>query len=111
MVLNNSKFYRFEVDGIGIYEAVDRDCKKDDSRRANKPDGSWLPKKGINYLGAVSFWSEVGLQRYRDSGLLDWHKSVLNGEVRMITIGRPVEILYEDEYQIIIKPELLVTTH
>lgn len=100
------KFYRFVVDGIGIYEAVDRDCPKDDPRRENKPDGSWLPKKGLDYPGAISFWSKYGLKKYRESGLMQWHISVVKGKTEVIIINRPAEILYEDEYQIICRPEV-----
>lgn len=96
------KFYRVTVDGLGIYEAVDQDCPKDDPRRTNKPDGSWLPKKGLDYPGAISYWSEFGFDRYRKSGLMDWHTSVVKGEVEVAEISRPPEVLYEDEYQIII---------
>jgi len=54
-----NRFYRFEVEtnnsSVGIYEAVDRDCSRDDIRRQKKPDGSWLPKVGMDYPGAISF--------------------------------------------------------
>ncbi len=96
------KFYRVTVDGLGIYEAVDRDCSKDDPRRADKPDGSWLPKKGVDFPGAISYWSKFGFDRYRESGLMDWHASVVKGEVEVTEISRPSQVLYEDEYQIII---------
>jgi hypothetical protein len=105
MANKSEKFYRIVVGGIGIYEAVDRDCPKDDRRREDKPDGSWLPKKGLDYPGAISFWSQYGLKRYRESGLMDWHVSVVNGKIEVVVIKRPAEILFEDEYQIIVEPE------
>ncbi len=98
-------YYRFVKKGIGIYEAVAKESPKDDPRRINKPDGSWLPKKGTEYPGAISFWSEFGLDKYIKSGLLDWHTSILKDNVEVTTIERPNEILYEDEYQIIVRPE------
>ena len=104
MANNTDKFYRIVVDNKGIYEVVDRDCPKGDSRRERKPDGSWLPKKGLNYPGAISFWSEYGLGKYRESGLMDWHISVVNGKVEIITINRPDKILHEDKFQIITEP-------
>ena len=97
-------YYRFSVNGLGIYEAVNKDCPKDDPRRANKPDGSWLPKKGTEYPGSVSFWTEKGLEKYKESGLEAWHASVVKGNVEMTEIQRPAEVLYEDEYQIIVRP-------
>ncbi len=96
------KFYRVTAGGVGIYEAVDRDCPKDDPRRADKPDGSWLPKKGVDFPGAVSYWSQYGFDKYRESGLMDWHTSVVKDGVEVAEISRPPEVLYEDEYQIII---------
>lgn len=39
------KYYRFLSGKRGIYAAVDQDCPRSDSRRANKPDGSWVPKE------------------------------------------------------------------
>ena len=99
------KYYRFIVRTSGIYEVVDRDCPKSDVRRKDKPDGSWLPKVGMNYPGAISFWKEKGLRKYIDSGLMEWHASVMKEPV-FVLIGKNVkEILYEDEYQIICKPD------
>lgn len=104
----NEKYYRIVVDDVGIYEAVDRDCPKGDPRRENKPDGSWLPKKGIHYSGAISFWSEYGFKIYREYSLMKWHISVVRGNIEIITINRPKDILYEDKYQIIMKPEIAI---
>lgn len=73
------KIYRFVCDDIGIYEAVDKNCSRDDKRRDGKPDGSWLPKVGEKYPGAISFWTEKGLKKYHRSGLRDWHYSVVDG--------------------------------
>ena len=96
------KLYRFQVGDIGIYEAVDRDCPRDDKRRASKPDGSWLPKIGNNYPGAISFWKEFGRNKYEESGLKTWHKTVVLGEVQVIERSlEQIEVLYEDEFQVI----------
>ncbi len=101
------KFYRVKVGDIGIYEAADRDCPKGDPRRVNKPDGGWLPKKGIAFPGAISYWTEHGWKTYQDSGLYEWHKSVVNGEVTIEQINeRPKGVLYEDEYQVIVSKNL-----
>ena len=101
------KFYRVTVGDIGIYEAVDRDCPKGDPRRANKPDGGWLPKKGMDFPGAVSYWTEHGWKTYQDSGLYKWHTSVVSGKVMIEEIDeRPEEVLYEDAYQIIVPKRL-----
>ena len=102
-----TNFYRFVVGGVGIYQAVDRDCPKKpyDRRRDAKPDGSWVPKKGPDFPGAISFWTRKGLDRYISSGLCAWHVSVVNGEVCVEQTTRPESVLYEDEYQIIVHPE------
>lgn len=105
--MSNEKFYRYIVGGIGLYAAVDHDCPKDDPRRQNKPDGSWLPKKGTDYPGAISFWKQFGLEKYKLSGLFDWHSSVVNGPVEERIIARPSSVMYEDEYQIIVDPALV----
>ncbi|MCY4644363.1 MAG: hypothetical protein OXB88_07055 [Bacteriovoracales bacterium] len=67
-----------------------------------KPDGAWLPKVGFKYPGAISFWTECGLERYKNSGLFKWHRSVVAGEVQ-VTQKRISElnVLYEDKYQVI----------
>jgi len=101
------EYYRFIANGRGIYETVDKDCPKDDPRRLNKPDGSWLPKKGTDYPGAISFWTDFGVKKYFDSGLLNWHMSVIEGNVEVVIIEKPEKILYEDEYQIILMPDQL----
>ena len=93
---------RFEVGNIGIYAAVENDCPKDDSRREKKPDGSWLPRVGMKFPGAISFWTEVGLDKYTRSGLRSWHESVVTNEVEILEIDSDdVEILYQDELQVI----------
>jgi len=106
-----TNFYRFVVEDVGIYEAVDRDCPKEpyDTRRDTKPDGSWVPKKGPDFPGAISFWTKKGLARYMESGLCAWHVSVVNGEVCVEQTTRPQRVLYEDEYQIIVDPKHVIS--
>lgn len=94
-------YYRFIAGDLGIYEAVDRDCPRDDSRRTLKPDGSWLPKVGEKYLGGVSFWTEYGLKKYLESGLQEWHRSVVRDPIHILKTQSIDSVLYEDEYQII----------
>ncbi len=101
------EYYRFIVNGVGIYEMIHREVEMNDPRRLNKPDGSWLPKKGLKYPGAISFWTDYGLKKYFDSELLKWHISVVSGNLEVVVIERPKEILYEDEYQIIFDPKFL----
>jgi hypothetical protein len=97
-----SRLIRFQVGDLGIYAAVERDCPTQDLRRKQKPDGSWLPKVGSTYPGAISFWKEYGLKKYESSGLRQWHESVVNGKVNTIEKSiEDLEILYEDDYQII----------
>jgi len=100
-----SEYYRFVVNDKGIYEAVECDCPKTDLRRKNKPDGSWLTKIGIKYPGAISFWTKPGLKKYLQSGLMGWHKSVVKGEVKIIIIEEPKNILFRDQDQIIVNPK------
>jgi hypothetical protein len=95
------------TNGVGIYEAISNEVKMNDLRRLNKPDGAWLPKKGLDYPDAISFWKDFGLKKYFDSGLLNWHKSVIKGNIEVVVIDRPAEILYEDEYQIIFDRKFL----
>ncbi len=104
-------FYRFVVGNVGIYEAVDKDCPKEpyDARRDSKPDGSWVPKKGPDFPGAISFWTKKGLTQYMESGLCAWHVSVVKGDVHVEQTARPGSILYEDEYQIIVDPTVVRT--
>ncbi len=101
------EYYRFITDGVGIYEAIQNEVAINDPRRLNKPDGSWLPKKGLDYPGAISFWTDYGLKKYSDSGLLNWHESVIKGNIKVAIVDRPAEILYEDEYQIIFDRKFL----
>ncbi len=95
-------WYRVTVQGIGIYEAVNRDCPDDSVCRKNKPDGSWLPKEGPKYPGAISYWSEHGWKKYNECGLFDWHQSVVKGAVHVEKREeKPQAVVYEDAYQII----------
>lgn len=96
--------YRFVSGALGIYEAVERDCPRNDVRRHEKPDGSWLRRVGNKYLGAISFWTERGLLRYRDSGLLGWHCSVVIEPVKVLLAETPCRVFYGDEYQVICHP-------
>lgn len=106
----DEKVYRFACDEMGIYEAVDRDCPRDDSRRKNKPDGAWLPKVGMQYSGAISFWTEKGLKKYQESELRDWHLSVVTGKTKLLIADRPKEPLYQDELQVICDPSKVQIT-
>jgi hypothetical protein len=96
-------YYRVTVNGIGIYEAVQKNCPKEDNRKINKPDGSWLNKVGENYPGTISFWTEKGWKKYNSSGLFGWHKSVVNGKVKVIKTQILKNIVYEDEFQVIVE--------
>ena len=103
-------YYRFEVDGVGIYAKVEIDCPRDDRRRVHKPDGSWLNKVGMDYPGGASYWTEVGLERYVSSGLLWWHASVVVGRVEMFVLAElPEELLYSDDHQVILRRDDVVT--
>jgi len=96
-----AEYFRIVVGELGIYEAVDRDCPRSDARRENKPDGSWLPKVGANYPGAISFWTGYGLKYYMTSGLLEWHVSVIQDQPIVLIAENLTDILYHDEYQVI----------
>ncbi len=97
----SEKVYRFLCNDIGIYEEVDKQCSRDDKRRNNKPDGSWLPKVGEKYPNSISFWKEAGLEKYSNSGLKDWHYSVVDGLGTLLIAEMPKDFLYEDEFQVI----------
>lgn len=99
------QFYRFVSGSVGVYEAVDRDCPKNDSLRSGKPDGSWLPKVGPKFPGAISFWTEFGLNTYMQSGLLNWHRSVVKIPIQVRIVQKPTNILYQDKFQIICAEE------
>lgn len=103
--MSSKKFFRYTTDDMGIYEAVEKYCPRDDQRRNQKPDGAWLPKVGKDFPGAVSFFTEKGFHEYWMSGLRDWHFSVVPNRGKMLIVERPEKVLYEDEYQIIISPE------
>lgn len=98
------KLYRFIVDGIGIWGVADRDCPNGSPCRENKPDDSWLSKK-LEHPGEFSFWKELGLQKYIESGLMTWQTSVVKGKIKVMIIDRPEEALHEDEYYLVCKPE------
>ncbi|RJQ21848.1 hypothetical protein C4580_01645 [Candidatus Woesearchaeota archaeon] len=100
----SEEFFRVIAGTQGIYAAVERDCPRNDARRKNKPDGSWLPKEGPKHPGAISFWKEFGLQKYIASGLLGWHAFVVKEPIQVQIISRPPKILHEDDYQIICIP-------
>ncbi len=103
-------FYRFEAGGIGIYEAVDRDCPKDDIRRDEKPDGGWLPKVGSSYPGAISFWTENGLRKYIASGLFNWHRTVARAPVMVRIADVSTTAVYEDDLQRIVDKNVSLQT-
>jgi aminoglycoside phosphotransferase (APT) family kinase protein len=98
---NSLVFTRFECNGVGIYEAVDKHCPRNDERRKTKPDGSWLPRVGEKFPGANSFWKPHGLKTYSESGLRAWHESVVPKiELHVFNPGE-IEVLYQDDFQII----------
>ncbi len=86
---------------MGIYEAVGKNCPTGDLRRDGKPDGGWLPKVGEKYPGSVLYWTELGLKTYLESGLQEWHRQVVGGEITALRAPQLKNIVYEDEYQVI----------
>ena len=100
-----SHYYRILSGDRGIYEAVDRDCSREDPRRSHKPDGYWLARVGPQFPDAISFWTREGLQKYVESGLFSWHTSVVKDEVSVLTAEAPPRIVYSDPFQILCKPE------
>ena len=97
--------YRFQCDELGTYAAVERDCPQGDPRRNDKPDGSWVPKVGERFPGCISFWKKDGLKKYQESGLRDWHSSVISGETRLLIAKEPTHPVYQDEFQVVAPPE------
>jgi putative hydrolase of the HAD superfamily len=96
--------YRFEANGLGIYAAVERDCPRDDGRRNGKPDGSWLPRVGPKYPGAISLFTETGLAKYWGSGLMHWHASVTAAPMRAWRATQQGAMHHRDRFQIITEP-------
>ena len=82
---------------------MDLDCPRTDERRKHKPDGSWLPRVGESFPGAISFWTEYGLRQYFQSGLCERHISVITKPVEVLLAINQKGILYQDAYQIICK--------
>jgi hypothetical protein len=98
------KYFHFVVGQSGIYEAVEKDCPRADDRRREKPDGSWLPRVGESFHGAISFWTDIGLRKYHSSALCKWHLSVVTGPVEILIADSPKFFLYQDSFQIICRP-------
>ncbi len=102
--MRKQKYYRFVVSKQGIYEVVYQiDPERNSPKRANKPDGSWLPRIGENYPGAISFWTEKGLNKYKKTGLMKWHIDFVSQPVEVLIGVDPQNILYEDDLQVICK--------
>ncbi len=94
--------YRFSLNNNGIFAELDSQVPKDSPLREGKPDGSWLPKVGKDYPGAISFFTPKGLLRYNQSGLKNWHYLVTEGAAQMLITEKPEKVLYEDEFQVIV---------
>lgn len=97
---------RFVAGEVGVYEALESDCPAGDPRRSFKPDGSWLAKVGSQYPGAISFWTSLGVRRYLESGLMQWHRRVVKAPLAVLEVRRPEVVLYEDELQVIVPSEI-----
>lgn len=96
------KVFRYEVDGLGIFEASSKACPVGDSRRIAKPDVSWLPQEGRNFPGAISFWKELGKKIYHECGLKNWQESVVVGQIQELQFDYgKIKIVYEDDFQVI----------
>ena len=101
----STSYYRFVAGNQGVYEAVERDCPRSDLRRNLKPDGSWLSRVGEKFPGAISFWTEHGLEKYFMSGLQEWHRSVVADPLFVLTATAIQDSVYEDPFQIICQSE------
>jgi len=113
--VEREQYHRFtvKVGGryIGMYEAASVLCPKGRECRKNKPSGSWLPKAGKTFPGAISLFTARGMKRYTSSRLRGWHASLLPRGFRVyeqvVVIRGAAKPLYEDQYQIIVKPNRL----
>ena len=70
------------------------------------PDLNWFSEVGGIYPGAISYWTQKGFDKYKDSGLYDLHKKIFHPKDIFITEididENSAYVLYKDEVQIII---------
>lgn len=92
---------------MGVYAHVEASCPRNDCRRNAKPDGGWLPRVGRQYPGAISLWKTEGLKRYLESGLYFWHAAVASAPVVTTSFEATGNVVYEDEFQVIVLPDTL----
>ena len=98
----SDKYYRVVVNGKGISQAVDELCPRGDPRRYTIPPHLWLAQVTQKYPNGTSYWTEEGIRKYKDSGLLDWHLSFIkDGQVVVLVAEKPKRIFYQDDYRVI----------
>ncbi len=101
-------YFRIIANGVGIFHAVEAVCPANDERRKQMPDDSWFSQVGGEYLEAISFWTEAGHKHYKESGLMEWHSSLfdLGNTVTLVQQIEFPEVMYRDEFQIIVDKKL-----
>lgn len=102
MTVSKNRLFRVIVGEHGLYEAATEACPESDDRYGSKPDESWLPQFGEQFATSITFWTEFGLWRYINSGLFDWHKSLVSESISiLIAETRPDSPEYENEFQVV----------
>lgn len=101
-------YFRIIANGVGIFHAVDAVCPANDERRKQMPNDSWFSQVGGEYPEAISFWTEAGHKHYKESGLMEWHSSLfdLGNTVTLVQQIEFPEVMYRDEFQIIVSKKL-----
>src|SRR5690606_8557523 len=85
---------RFTFSGLGINEAAQK-FKNQTSKFASDSEVANA------FANCVSFWTYRGMERYVESGLLDWHLQEFGAEVSILACDNLKGVVYCDDNQAI----------
>ena len=100
----HNEFYRVTYNGIGIYEALRNNVTKEEWMNILQSDKiTWLPKPPKYASNNRSYFTEKGYKTFKQKTLPLLSKYLDKKNIKMEKVDLNNEIIYEDDYQIVIK--------
>lgn len=99
-------YYRITYEEVGIYEALELNLPKDTYKKLLADEGiSWLPKTNNYKTYKASFFTSLGFNLFNEKSLPLISKYLDSDRIKVINVSKLDNIIYQDEYQIIIEKD------
>ena len=102
--MNNSLYYRITYEGEGIYNVLKKKVTKEEWLNLLSSEKiNWLPKPPSYDFNNKSFFTQKGYDKFNDFVLPLICNYLEKEKIKIEKISSLNDIIYEDEYQVVIK--------